>query len=113
MAVSTGERKRKSDGKEYETPPPLPCTPKELDVLLDKRVADGVFKPNQVSKEPTEKEKRDPHSAICTIMCNTLSQNSGRFIDWYIEESKKELSSYLGHKFKETRSRTTREKEWQ
>ena len=36
MAVSIGERKRKSDGREYETPPPLPCTPKELDVLLDK-----------------------------------------------------------------------------
>ena len=60
MAVSTSERKRKLDGKEYETPPPLPCTPNELDVLLDKWIVDGVLKPNQVSKEPTEKERRDP-----------------------------------------------------
>ena len=61
MAVSIGETKRKLDGKEYETPPPLPCTPKELDVLLDKWIADGVFKPNQVSKEPIEEEQRDLH----------------------------------------------------
>ena len=39
MVVSTGERKRKSDGMEYDTLPPLPCTPKELDVLLDKWIA--------------------------------------------------------------------------
>ena len=56
MVVSTNERKRKSDGREYDAPPPLPCTPKELDVLLDKWIADEVFKPNQVSREPTEEE---------------------------------------------------------
>ena len=61
MVVSTGERKRKSDGREYDTPPPLSCTLKELDMLLDKWIANGVFKPNQVSREPTEKEQRDPH----------------------------------------------------
>ena len=61
MAASTGERKRKSKGREYETPPPLPCTPKELDVLLDKWITDGVFKPNQVSREPAEEKQRDPH----------------------------------------------------
>ena len=59
MVVSTGERNRKADGKEYDTPLPLPCTPKELDVLLDKWIVDGVFKPNQVSRKPTEKERRD------------------------------------------------------
>ena len=61
MAVSTGEQRRKNDGKEYDTPPPIPSTPKELDVLLDKWIADGVFKPNQVSREPMEEEWRDPH----------------------------------------------------
>ena len=64
MAVSTGEKKRKSDQREYETPrarAPLPCTLKELDVLQDKSIADRVFKPNQVSREPTEEERRDPH----------------------------------------------------
>ena len=60
MATSTGERKRKSEGREYETPLPLPCGPKELDVLLDKWIANGIFKPNQVSREPTEEERIDP-----------------------------------------------------
>ena len=61
MAVSTGEQRRKTDGREYDTPPPIPCTPKELDVLLDKWIADRVFKPNQVSREPTEEEQKDLH----------------------------------------------------
>ena len=60
MAISTDERKRKINGREYDTPPPIPCTPKELDVFLDKWIADVVFKPNQVSREPTEEERRDP-----------------------------------------------------
>ena len=29
-------------------------------MLLDKWIADGVFKPNQVSREPTKEEWRDP-----------------------------------------------------
>ena len=60
MTVSIDEKKRKSNGMEYETPLPLLYTPKELDVLLDKWIADRVFKPNQVSKEPTKEERRDP-----------------------------------------------------
>ena len=60
MTVSTRERRRKTEGREYDTPLPLSCTPKELDVLLDKWIADEIFKPNQVSKWPTEEEKRDP-----------------------------------------------------
>ena len=59
MAVSTGKRRRKTDGREYDTPPPIPCTPKELNKLLDKWIADGIFKTNQVSREPTEEEQRD------------------------------------------------------
>ena len=61
MAVSTSEWRRKTDGREYNTPPPIPCTRKELDVLLDKWIVDRVFKPNQVSREPIEEERRDPH----------------------------------------------------
>ena len=60
MEVSTSERRRKTDGREYDTPPPIPCTPKELDLLLDKWIAYEIFKPNQVSREPTEEEWRDP-----------------------------------------------------
>ena len=55
MAVSISERKRKANGREYNTPSPLPCTSKKLDVLLDKWIANEVFKPNQVSREPTKK----------------------------------------------------------
>ena len=60
MAVSTGNQRRRTERREYDTPPPLPYTPKELEVLLDKWIADGIFKPNQVSREPTEEERRDP-----------------------------------------------------
>ena len=59
MAVSIGERKRKVVRREYDTPPPLPCTSKELDVLIDKWIADKVFKLNQVSREPTDEEWSD------------------------------------------------------
>lgn len=61
MAVSTSERKRKANGREHNTPPPLPCTPNDLGVLLDKWIVNGVFKPNQVSREPIKEERRDPH----------------------------------------------------
>ena len=46
MAVSTGKQRRKTDEREYDTPPPIPCTPKELDVLLDKWITYKDFKPN-------------------------------------------------------------------
>ena len=58
--MSTRERRRKTKGREYDTPPPILCTPKELDVLLDKWIADEIFKQNQVSREPMEEERRDP-----------------------------------------------------
>ena len=32
MAISTGERRRKTNGREHDNPPPIPCTPKEQDV---------------------------------------------------------------------------------
>ena len=44
--MSTGKQRRKTDEREYDTPPPIPCTPKELDVLLDKWITYEVFKPN-------------------------------------------------------------------
>ena len=83
MAVSIGEQRRKTEGREYDTPPPIPCTPKELDVLLDKWIADEIFKPNQVFREPTEEERRDPRSchlynfvqhptAECWVLCRLV-----------------------------------------
>ena len=95
MIVSTSERKRKIDGREYYTPPPMPCTPKELDVLLEKWIAYGVFKPNQISREPIEEERRDPHfcrlynyvqhpTAECWALC--------RLVHHKIKEGTLELS---------------------
>ena len=65
MAASICEWRRKTKGREYNTPPPILHTPKELDVLLDKWIVDRVFKPNQVSKEPTEEERSDP--CVCHL----------------------------------------------
>ena len=54
MIVSIGEKRKKSEWREYESPSPIPCQLKELDVLLDKWIADGIFKPNHISREPKE-----------------------------------------------------------
>ena len=97
MVVSTGERKRKVDEREYDTPPPLPCTLKELNVLLDKWIADRVLKPNQVSREPTEVERRDPR--FCHLH---------NYVQHPTIESRKGLWSYPNWKFKETHSQTTK-----
>ena len=59
MMVSNNEKRRKPDGREYESLLPITCTLKELDVLLDKWIVDRVFKPNHISREPIEKEWRD------------------------------------------------------
>ena len=91
MAVSTSKRRRKTDGREYDTPPLIPCTPKELDVLQDKWIVDGVFKPNQVSREPTEEEWRDPAFTAGTTMCNILPQIVRRSVEWCTTGSKKGL----------------------
>ena len=95
MAASTGERRRKTDGREYNTPLPIPCTPKELDVLLDKWIANGVFNPNKVSREPTEEERRDPgfcslHNYVqhptteCWALCRLVHR---RIKEWTLELS--------------------------
>ena len=60
MTVSASEWRRKIDRREYNTPLPIPCTTKELEVLRDKWIVDGVFKPNQVSRDPTKEERGDP-----------------------------------------------------
>ena len=54
MAVSTSKKRKRPDGREYEIHPPIPCTLKDLDAILDKWIVDGIFKPNHVSREPIE-----------------------------------------------------------
>ena len=64
-------------------------------MLLDKWIADGVFKPNQVSREPTEEERRDPrfcrlHNYVKhpTVKCWALC----RLVHCRIKERTLELS---------------------
>ena len=95
MIVFTSERRRKTDGREYDISLPIPYTLKELDVLLDKQIVDGVFKPNQVSKEPPEEERRDLcfcslHNYVqhLTVKCQALR----RLVHRRIKEGTLELS---------------------
>ena len=99
MTISTSEQRSKTDGREYDTPLPIPCTPKELDVLLDKWIADGVFKPNQVSTKLTEEERKDPHFYRLhnyvqhpTAECWTIRRLVHRRIkEWTLELSQQEV----------------------
>ena len=108
--MSTGERTRKTDRREYDTPPLIPCTPKELNVLLNKWIADGVFKPNQVSREPTKEERRDPRfcrlhnyvqhpTAKCWALCRLVHR---RIKEGTLELSQQEVqrNPFPNHKRK-------------
>ena len=94
MTMSTGEKRKKSKGKEYESPPPILCTPKELNVLLDKWIANRAFKPNHVSRKPTKEKRRDPrfyrlHNYVhATAECWTLR----RIVHRRIKQGTLELS---------------------
>ena len=81
MVVSTDERKRKFDKREYDSPPPLPCTPKELDVLLNKWIVDGVLSLTKFPESPPKKSGETRVFATCTILCNILPQNTGHSAD--------------------------------
>ena len=61
MTVSISKKRKKLEGREYKSLLLIPCTPKELAMLLDRWIIDGVFKLNHLSKEPTEEEWRDLH----------------------------------------------------
>ena len=111
MVVSTGERRRKTEGREYDTPPPIPHTLKELDVLLDKWIADRIFKPNQVSREPTEEERRDTRfcrlhnyvqhpTAECWELCRLVHR---RIKEGTLELTQQEVqrNPFLNHKGKD------------
>ena len=81
MIVSTGEKKKKSDGTEYENRLPIPCTPKELDVLMDKWIANGFSNLIKFLETPLKNNGGNRVSAICIIMCNMPLQNAGHSVD--------------------------------
>ena len=72
MAASTSKRKRKFGGKEYKTPPLLPCTPKELDMLLEKWIVVVVV----LCVYPGEDEEERPALLAVVII---ILQKSSRF----------------------------------
>ena len=82
MAVSTSERRKKTDGREYDTPLSIPCTPKELDVLLDKWIADGVFSLIKFLGSPQRRSGGTHAFVVYTTTCNILPQNVRRSADW-------------------------------
>ena len=62
LAVSTnepivGEKRKREEKEEY---PPIPCTDKEMNAVIDKWVADRVFRPFMPIREPTSKDIRKP-----------------------------------------------------
>ena len=90
MEISTSERRRKTEGTEYDTPPPIPCTPKKLDVLLDKWIVDGSSLIKFLGS-PQRRSGGTHTFVVYTTTYNILSQNVGRFTDWCIAGSKKVL----------------------
>uniref|UniRef100_A0A2N9ER61 RNA-directed DNA polymerase n=1 Tax=Fagus sylvatica TaxID=28930 RepID=A0A2N9ER61_FAGSY len=62
LTVSAVNNKRKkSNERSFEEPPPsVPCTLEEMMAILDKWVADGIFKLPEVSKKVTEEDKKNP-----------------------------------------------------
>lgn len=72
MVMSTGEKRKKSERKKYKSPLPIPCTLKELDVLLNKWIADGVLNPIMFLKSPLKKNREIHVSTTYVIMCSTL-----------------------------------------
>lgn len=64
---------------------------KELDVLLDKWIADGLE--IMFLENPSKRNGETHVSANYTTMCSTLPQNAGHSADWPTAESRKELSS--------------------
>ena len=62
LAVSTnepivGEKRKREEKEEY---PPIPCTDKEMNAVIDKWVAERVFRPFMPIREPTSKDIRKP-----------------------------------------------------
>ncbi len=59
VAALSGNKRKKHVEKVFEKPPPLPFTVEEMMVIFDKWVKDDVIKLPQISKPPTEEERRD------------------------------------------------------
>lgn len=58
--MSTSKKKKKSEWREYESPPPILCKLKELDVLLDKWIAVGFSNLIIFLESPLKKNRLPP-----------------------------------------------------
>lgn len=91
--MSTNEKRKKSKGREYESPPPITCMPKELDVLVDKWIAMEFSSSAMFLESPLRTSGEICITVGCAIMCITLLQNAGHSADWSTAKSRKGLLS--------------------
>ena len=113
VTVSTSERRRKTDGREYDTPPPILCTQRSQMCSQTSRQQIESLSLIKFLGSPQKRSRRTHASAVCTTICNILPQNVGRSVDWCTVGSKKGLQNYLSRKFKEIHSQTTKGREQQ
>ena len=55
-----GEKRKRPEEKVAKEPPVIQCTAEELNHVLDKWIEDGIVRPFNVSKPPTEEERKNP-----------------------------------------------------
>jgi hypothetical protein len=61
MVSTVNNKRKKSIERPFEEPPPLvPCTMEEMIAILNKWVADGIFKLPESPKKATEEDKKNP-----------------------------------------------------
>ena len=54
------ELKLKREEEELEEYPPIPCTNEEMNVVIDKWMADRVLRPFKPNREPTPEDRKNP-----------------------------------------------------
>ena len=106
VTVSTGERRRKTDGREYDTPPPILCTQRSQMCSQTSRQQTESLSLIKFLGSPQKRSEGIHASTVCTTTCNIRPKNVRRFADQCTIGSKKGLQNYLSKKFNETHSQT-------
>uniref|UniRef100_A0A2N9F0E4 Uncharacterized protein n=1 Tax=Fagus sylvatica TaxID=28930 RepID=A0A2N9F0E4_FAGSY len=60
----TRNKKKRGKEKEFEEWPAIPCTTEEMHAVIDKWIADGFLRLPNVSKEPTEDDKKHARNPL-------------------------------------------------
>uniref|UniRef100_A0A2N9JAT3 Retrotransposon gag domain-containing protein n=1 Tax=Fagus sylvatica TaxID=28930 RepID=A0A2N9JAT3_FAGSY len=72
----TRNKKKRGKEKEFEEWPAIPCTTEEMHAVIDKWIADGFLRLPNVSKEPTEDDKKHARKAAIEAIVN-IAAGSG------------------------------------